>query len=146
MTEDIKAFLNRIRDEKKELIHLRLHKEDVRLSLLPGAIQYDKDRVNVSPDDPMLRMIQKLEKVEEKETENEEKLLGDIELANRIIAAMPTPENRTLLRLRYIDGLRPMEWREIADAMNYSEDHTKGKLHGRAIAEARIALQKIEHT
>ena len=91
MTEDIKTFLNRIRDEKKELIHLRLHKEDVRLSLLPGAIQYDKDRVDVSPDDPMLRMIQKLEKVEEKEAENEEKLLADIELANRIIATMPTP-------------------------------------------------------
>lgn len=146
MTEDVMAFLKRIRDERKELITIRMHKEDVRLSLLPGAIRYDKDRVDTSPDDPMIKMIEKLEKIEARETTCMGRLITDIELANKIITAIQTPEHRTLLRLRYIEGDRPMHWKDIADIMGYTEDHVKGKLHGKAIAEARTIFTEREHT
>lgn len=146
MTEDVITFLKRIRDERKELISIRMHKEDVRLSLLPGAIRYDKARVDSSPDDPMIRMIERLEKIETKETAYMEKLTADIELANEIIMSMPTSECKKLLRLRYIDGDRPMHWKDVADEMGYTEDHVRGKLHGKAIAEARAIFSKREHT
>ena len=142
---DIKELLREIRDKRGELIHIRLHKEDVRLSLLPGAIRYDKDRVDFSPDDPMIKMIERLEKIEAKETKCEEELLKDIEFVNDIIMSMPTSVCKRLLWLRYIDGSRPMQWKDIADELGYSEDHTRGKLHGKAIAEARAVAEKITH-
>lgn len=146
MTEDVITFLKRIRDERRELISIRMHKEDVRLSLLPGAIRYDKDRVDSSPDDPMIKMIERLEAIEAKEDACVEELITDIELANEVITAMTVPEHKTLLRLRYIDGDRPMHWKDIASEMGYTEDHVRGKLHGKAIAEARNIYAQKEHT
>lgn len=143
---DILTMLRNIRDERKELISIRIHKEEVRLSLLPGAMDYSKDKVDFTPDDPMLRMIERLEKYETDEHELEAKIMQDIDYVNQVIKAMPTPEYRTVIRLRYIDGDRPMHWNDIAAELSRDPTDLRGRIHGMAIAEARHVDNSLHHT
>lgn len=143
---DILLFFKNIRSERKELISMLLHKEDVRLSLLPRAIDYSKDKVQSTPGDPMISMMERLEKIEVQEKMCQDKILADIQTANDIINAMPTAEYRTIIRLRYIDGDRPMHWQDIALEMDRDPVDLRGRMHGLAIAEAREAAKKLHGT
>jgi tRNA(Ser,Leu) C12 N-acetylase TAN1 len=60
------------------------------------------------------------------------------ELSNRreeiasSINAIPNRTYRSILTLRYLCG---MEWYKVAQAIGYSEDHTRGWMHGKALME-----------
>ena len=60
-----KEFLQSIRMERMEVDHMSDMLEELRTSLLPSAIRYDKIDVQVSlPDDPMAETYAKIEEVE----------------------------------------------------------------------------------
>lgn len=64
------------------------------------------------------------------------------EKAMAIIAAMEEPTHRTVLHLRYIDGLG---WETIAKKMNYDRRWVM-RLHGRALQAANCWLNEREKT
>mgnify|MGYP006873040607 CR=1 FL=1 len=45
---------------------LREHENQIRLSMLPGALQYDKDKVTEAPSDPMSKFTDKISEDEER--------------------------------------------------------------------------------
>lgn len=149
---DILTFLKSIRQKKKEVQLIEDEEMELRLSMLPSGIRYDTDKVQITPRDPMPEYSERLEKIEKKESQHKIALLKDIARAQDIINAMPTPEHRMILKLRYLtdkrdqDGkTRQMTWEEIGKIMGFSADHAKGKLHGHAIQEARqIAKNKVK--
>ena len=47
----VKQYLYSVRDEQKEIEELNERIYEMRMSLLPGAMRYDVDRVQVSPTD-----------------------------------------------------------------------------------------------
>lgn len=57
-------YLNQIRTTEKAMARLELAIQQTYFSLYPGAVRYDKDRVNVSPDDPMAETFSKLDEME----------------------------------------------------------------------------------
>lgn len=134
---DILEFLKQIRSEKRELRLIMEREEELRLSLLPAAIRYDVSKVQVSPIDRTPEMMAVLAEYEAEEDRHKAKLLGDITLANKIINRIQNPDYRKLLKLRYIDGAKPLTWEQIADILEYSASSVRGYLHGRAIAQAR---------
>ena len=105
------------------------------MSLLPRGIRYDTDKVQTSPSDQMLEVAAKLDALERKMQTKLVKLNNDMVKAMTIVQAMPTPEYRQLLTLRYLTGR--MSWDQIAEVMGYSVDHVRGYLHKNAINEAR---------
>lgn len=142
---DILTFLKRIRAERLELLRLDEEREDLYLSLLPSGIRYDRDRVQTSPSDKMPEIAGKLEQIDQRIKKRSAKLLADIELAHAVIDEVPTSECRELLTLRYLmGGRKPNTWIQIAEAMDYSIDHVQGKLHSKAINEARMVWKKRE--
>lgn len=143
---DVLTFLRGIRAERFEIITLREAREQLKSELLPKAITYDKDKVQTSaPSDRMLEVAAKVDAIDRKLEARYVRLLTDVDIANKIIDQVESPESREVLMLRYLMGKRrPMTWPEIAEHMSYSVQHTKSKLHGRAIREARIVWKRME--
>lgn len=135
---DVLEFLKHIRRKRMELAIIEQHEDELRLSLLPGAIRYDIDKVQTSPVDRMPEMMAKLTDLQEKEADHKAALIADIQRAIEMVNQVPTPEYRTILRLRYLEGgVKPMSWDQIADTIGYSSISVRGYMHGRAIAEIR---------
>ena len=139
---DVKDFLKSIPNKRKELAAMISYEEELRSSLYPSGIRYDLDKVQTSPTDRMLEMVAKLTDMQERETDQKEALIADIELAERMVDAMPTSRYRTLLRLRYLYGAEPMSWQEVADALGVDVVYARGRMHGSAIAEIRKISDK----
>ena len=143
---DVKVFLKGIRDKRFELDILKDKRDEIYYSLMPSGIRYDLDKVQTSPVDRMPAAAGNLEEIQTIIDQRIERLSGDILLANRIIDQMPTAECRELLMLRYLaGGRRPLTWEDIGERMDYSPDHAKGKLHGKAISEARAVWEREHH-
>ena len=135
---DVLDFLKSIRHKRIELAAIKSYEDDLRLSLLPSGIRYDLDKVQTSPSDRMLEIMSKVGDISDRSDAFKASLLADIDLAERMVDAMPTPRYRTLLRLRYLYGTSPMDWQKVADALGVSIDHARGRMHGSAIAEIRM--------
>ena len=139
---DIKDLLKNIRAERIELEVLREKADEIRSSLLPKAITYDGVRVQTSHDDKTIEVISHLTEIEELEGKRMVRLAAHISMAEKVIDQMPTAEYRNLISLRYIHGKSPMSWYDVAEKMGYSSKYVRGKLHGRALAEARGIWEK----
>lgn len=131
-------FFKRVRAERADIETLQLRIKELQLSLLPRGFRYDTDRVQTSPSDQMLEVAAKLDGLERKMQKQLRRLNEDMVRAMEIVQAMPTPEYRQLLTLRYLTGTRASsEWEQIAAIMGYSMDHVKGYMHRAALDEAR---------
>ena len=129
-------FFKRIRNERSDVETLQLRIKELQLSLLPSGIRYDTDKVQTSPTDKMIEVAAKVDALERQMQKKLTALNADMVRAIAIVQAMPTPEYRQLLTLRYLTGTRT-SWEQIADVMGYSVDHVRGYLHKNAINEAR---------
>lgn len=69
MNSVLYQFLNEPYERKREWMRAEQKIEDLRASMLPGAVQYDKDNVMVSADDGLVRYVEKLEPLERKAAE-----------------------------------------------------------------------------
>jgi DNA-directed RNA polymerase sigma subunit (sigma70/sigma32) len=135
---DILKFLKQIRTKRRELGILENSIREMRFMLMPSGIRYDLDKVQTSPEDRLSQSVADLVAVERRQKRQIDRLMSDIAKAEKLIETMPTPEYRELIRLRYVSGgLKLMTWEQVAEQMGYSADHVRGKLHGKAIAEAR---------
>ena len=141
---DVLDFLKSIRHKRIELAAIKSYEDDLRLSLLPSGIRYDLDKVQTSPSDRMLEIMSKVGDISDRSDAFKASLLADIDLAERMVDAMPTSRYRTLLRLRYLYGTEPMSWQQVADALGVSIDHARGRMHGSAIAEIRMIWSMYE--
>lgn len=127
-------FFKMVRSERADIETLQLRIKELQMSLLPSGIRYDKDKVQTSHSDQMLEIAAKVDDLERKMQSKLAKLNADMVKAMTIVQAMPTPEYRQLLTLRYLTGR--MSWEQIAEVMGYSVDHVKGYLHKMSIDEA----------
>ena len=139
---DIKDLLKNIRAERTEIVCLREMAYEIRAGLLPKAITYDGVNVQTSPQDMTSEIMAKIIQIEELEGKRLVRLRTHVMMAERVIDQMPTAEYRNLISLRYIHGKSPMSWYDVAEKMGYSSKYVRGKLHGRALAEAREIWEK----
>ena len=141
---DVIVLLKRIRTARRELGDLRKTMEELRYLLLPSGIRYDRDRVQVSPEDRMHANADKLLDLERIEQQQVERLTADILTAEMVLAQMKKPEHRELIRLRYISGeVRPLTWKQVADRLGYDADHVRGKMAKNALKEANQIWRKL---
>ena len=141
---DALEFLKNIRKERHELRSLKGSIEEYRLLLMPSGIRYDKDKVQAPASDRTAQAVAEMMEIEAQHDELASRIRTDIILAEKLVAQVQSPECRELLRLRYLSGgYRLLTWSAVAGRMGYSEDYVKGKLHGKAVGEAREAWQDI---
>lgn len=145
MNEAEELFKN-IRYIRREIYILERKQANIRESMLPSGIRYDKDQVQTSPEDPMLKFAERISEAEELRQKRIAKLREDSALAQRILNDMPTAKYRMLLELRYIEGGIDYRysWSEIAFEMNYVEDYVRKELYQEAIAEAQKIYDELK--
>jgi len=144
--QDVETLFRNIRDIKGEIIAIKKHEERLRLSMLPGAIRYDKDNVNSSPQDPMLMYAERISDDEEKIKKRLQRLQHDSDIAQKVLDGMTTSKYRNLLFLRYMEGGMEFRysWEQIAVELGYSEQHVRQKMHKNALIEAQKVFDKIK--
>ena len=143
---NVEELFRNIRAARKELWILGQKESDLTLSMLPGAIRYDKDKVESSPEDPMLKFAERLSEIETIKKERIKKLTEDDRMAQLILRKMPTARNRLILELRYIEGgmSHRYSWFEIAEELGFEEKYLRWRLHREALDEAQKIYDKMQ--
>lgn len=118
MNRQAYVFLNSARVLHWQWLRLKAKHDELESCLLPAAIRYDKDKVQVSPDDTMSKIIAEINTLEIEMNRIQMAKSKRIEEIDKAISALPSDEERTALTMRFINRI-PVK--EIALAMGYAE-------------------------
>ena len=135
---DISAFFKEIRAKRCELEQLITYRDTLNDSLFISSMEESSD---IRKAESIKKNIKGIETII---ADRITRLVTDAYTANTIIDNMKTPECRELLLLRYLACDSCKTWEYISKVMPYSVAHLKGKLHTKAINEAKTALHEIE--
>lgn len=132
---EIKNFFRQIRKEQNEIAHLAMLIQQEETMLLPKAIVYDKDKVQVSPEDKFSDICARISDMQEELGESIVKLKAKQMTAERMIRNLSDPDEREVMRWYYMTTYnnRPLTWQEVAIRMNYYRRHVI-RIHGSALA------------
>ena len=139
---NVKTYLQEIRNERLEIRQLEERKTELRMSLLPGAIRYDKPNVQTSPDDQMLKIEAKVSEIEETLNAKLEALVNRYNNALKYIGLLDQANHRMVLYEYYLNADRP-SWEQVARTLDYSVDRIY-QLHREAISKLNALLGELE--
>lgn len=133
-----KEYLSKIQIYRRAIMSTQLRIEELEHQASGiRAITYDRDRVQVSPENRMEDIMVKIDAQAAKMARQIEKYHREVEKREKQIAGMDRLDYAEILRLRYIelnsDG-RQMTLEEISCRMHLSYFRVK-HLHGEALAE-----------
>lgn len=131
---DIKDFFRKIRKEQNEIAHLSAMIKNEELALLPKAIVYDKDKVQVSPEDRFSEVCAKISDMQEELGRSIVRIKEKQVQAELMIRKLEDPDEREVLRWYYLTlyDNRPLTWQQVAIRMNYYRRHVI-RIHGNAL-------------
>lgn len=132
---EIKNFFRQIRKEQNEIAHLAMLIQQEETMLLPKAIVYDKDKVQVSPEDKFSDICARISDMQEELGASIVKLKVKQMTAERMIRNLSDPDEREVMRWYYMTlyDNRPLTWQDVAIRMNYYRRHVI-RIHGNALA------------
>lgn len=132
---EIKNFFRQIRKEQNEIAHLAMLIQQEETMLLPKAIVYDKDKVQVSPEDKFSDICARISDMQEELGESIVKLKAKQMTAERMIRNLSDPDEREVMRWYYMTlyDNRPLTWQDVAIRMNYYRRHVI-RIHGNALS------------
>lgn len=116
------------RRTKRKIAVTKAQMERLRVMMLPGAIRYDKDSVQTSPQDPMLVFAEKMDELTRQAKDLELLYMNEYKEVEAMAETLDDA-HRDVIKLRYLAEYRPVE---IAIELNYSES-TVYKLKREAI-------------
>ena len=111
-------FLNSVRVLHWQYLRLKAKHDELESCLLPGAIRYDKDKVQTSPGDSMSKIIAEIADLEKEMSRVLKCKAQQVERIDKALKSLESEEERTALTMRYINRVSVSE---IAEAMGYSE-------------------------
>lgn len=132
--KEVKQFLKDIRKEQEEIQQIKAIIAEKELTLLPKAITYDGDKVQVSPEDKFSAVCAAISDLEMELGKSIMILAKNQIIAEQWIKQLAEPKERMVMRYYYLsvfDGQVPT-WNQVAIKMNYYESYVK-KLHGSAL-------------
>jgi DNA-directed RNA polymerase specialized sigma subunit len=114
------------------------------MSLLPGAIRYDKPNVQTSPDDQMLKIEARIDEIEISMKTKLEALVNRYNNAVKYIGMLDSSSHRMVLYEYYLNADRP-SWEQVARRLDYSVDRVY-QLHREAINKLNNIIGDINGT
>ena len=126
-TKEAFEYLGQIRKVEREMKRLELAIQQASFSLLPGAVRYDKERVNTSPDDMLTKTFAEIDEMERELKANYKKKTEFLnEIYRTIEERMPEDTEAHQIEKNvvtmYFIGRQSIQ--EISDTLNYSTRHT----------------------
>lgn len=117
---DAYEYLGTVRRMTRNLERLNEHITELRYSLLPGAIRYDKDRVNTSPKDTLADTFDDIIELETEYMQMAEQRTATALKLFQEIGLLPVGKERSFL-LKYYVRCEKME--QISDDLNITLRH-----------------------
>lgn len=117
MTDELYKLLHRPLWTKAKIRSKQAQIDDLRMMMLPGAIRYDRDKVQTSPEDPMLKYVARLNELEIELHSLQDKYLGEQKSISETIEKLSDPNEQDVLIRRYING---MYFERIAESIPVS--------------------------
>lgn len=118
MNKQAYEFLNSARVLHWRWLRLKAKHDELEGCLLPGAIRYDKDKVQTSPEDAISKIVAEINELEGKMDAVQVAKLERIEEIDRALNELPSDESRTALTMRFINRVPVCD---IAQQMGYAE-------------------------
>ena len=140
--KEIKQFFKDVRKEQEEIQQIKAIIAEKEMTLLPKAIVYDGDKVQVSPEDKFSEVCAAISDLEMELGKSVMILAKNQLIAEQWIRQLSVPNERKVMRYYYlsvIDGQVPT-WNQVAIRMNYYESYVK-KVHGSALFHLSTTLQ-----
>lgn len=122
-------FLTSVRRTEAEIVKLTIRHDELQTCLLPGAIRYDGDRVQTSPDDKMGKIAAE---VVDLEAEIRDAKIRKAEQVRQVEEAISTleDEDEQMVLLAFYGGRIPMS--RVADMIHYTP-RTAYRIRRRAV-------------
>ena len=133
-----KEYLGKIQIYRRAIMSTQLRIEELEHQASGiRAITYDRDRVQVSPENRMEDIMIRISEQAEKMTRQIAKYHREVEKRERQIAGMERSEYAQLLHMKYIEGMNLLDitvaFRDADGGQRYSYDHVK-HMHGWALS------------
>ena len=117
MTEAVYKLLTKPRKIRGQIKKAEAEMEGLKLSMLPGAIRYDKDKVQASPQDPMAQYAVRLDELERKIEDLQTEYLNAQDEVVTVANELTSPGD-VIITLRFISG---WDFQSIAKEISMSE-------------------------
>ena len=115
------AFLLQIRVLERTIWRLTMKRDELQSCLLPPAIRYDKDNVQVSPEDRLAEIAAAVLDLDRKLRELMERKARLVLTISAAIDQLEDDREKTILTAYYVGRV---SMSEIADRIGYSLQHT----------------------
>ena len=113
---EVKAYLRRLKGISDDINVIKAQMENLRLSMLPQGVSYDKDPVQTSPQDPMANFAAKLDELGRELAERQKEYETVFDEISAVICAVKNGDARVILAKRYI-GFKC--WQDIESEVPY---------------------------
>ena len=141
MKDEVYEFLTMPKKTKLQIRSKQMQIEDLRLQMLPGAIRYDKDIVQSSPGDPMLKFIVRVDELERDIEGLKQQYVDEQKLISEAIEMLEDKREQVVLIGRYVSG---DSYDEIAAELFLSVDRVF-QIHRSAVDKMVDIVDKVKH-
>ena len=135
-----KQYLTKISIYRKALVHIEHHIESLYYEASGvKAVTYDKDKVQVSPENRLETMLAEIEAEKARWVKLKAKYERELRRRVDMIAKLDKPDHIEILMLRYVELRRDgsqLSFREISQRMHRSEERVF-HIHGEALQAFR---------
>lgn len=141
MKDEVYEFLTAPKRTKLKIKSKQMQIEDLRLQMLPGAIRYDKDSVQSSPEDPMMKFIVRVDELERAIEELKLQYVDEQKMIAEAIEQLADEREQVVLIGRYV---KTESYDEIAAELFLSVDRVF-QIHRSAVDNMVEIVDKIKH-
>ena len=141
MKDEVYEFLTMPKKTKLQIRSKQMQIEDLRLQMLPGAIRDDKDIVQSSPGDPMLKFIVRVDELERDIEGLKQQYVDEQKLISEAIEMLEDKREQVVLIGRYVSG---DSYDEIAAELSLSVDRVF-QIHRSAVDKMVDIVDKVKH-
>lgn len=141
MKDEVYEFLTMPKKTKLQIRSKQMQIEDLRLQMLPGAIRYDKDSIQSSPEDPMLKFIVRVDELERDIEGLKQRYVDEQKLISEAIEMLEDKREQVVLIGRYVSG---DSYDEIAAELSLSVDRVF-QIHRSAVDNMVCIVDKMKH-
>lgn len=142
MKDEVYEFLTMPKKTKLQIRSKQMQIEDLlMLQMLPGAIRYDKDIVQSSPGDPMLKFIVRVDELERDIEGLKQQYVDEQKLISEAIEMLEDKREQVVLIGKYVSG---DSYDDIAAELSLSVDRVF-QIHRSAVDNMVGVLDKMKH-
>lgn len=116
MTTEVHDFLTGPWKTERKIRELESRVKGLESAMLPGAVSYDKDKVQAPYIDAMARFAEKVDGLLDDILALKARYLREVSAVSDSISRLDDPDERTVLSMRYLQRKR---YEDIADGMFY---------------------------